>query len=130
MQCRQERKASLRVVAIYNADGGLSGELRYVRDKLAGRSDCALCDLTHGWNPVGKRSWRKACRSAPVPIETIHRDEATPSQLDAAGDLPAVLIGQGDSWMPAADAELIRSMRKNPVKLVNHLMKRLADQGD
>ncbi len=129
MKRRQEREASLRVVAIYNADGGFFGELRYVRDKLAGRSDCALCDLTHGWNPLGKRSWRAACRSGPVLIETIHRDEATPSQLAAAGALPAVLIGGANSWLPAADAELIRSMRKNPAKLVNHLAKLLADQG-
>lgn len=111
----------MKVVAIYNADRGLAGELRYIRDKLLGRSSCALCDLTHGWNPFGKRSWRDACRAGRVRIETIHRDEATRSQLAAAGTLPAVLIGQADSWTPVVGAEMISSMRKDPDKLLDYL---------
>ena len=119
----------MRVVGIYNADGGLSGELRYALDKVLGRSDCALCELTHGWNAFGKRSWRDACRASPVPIETVHRDEATASQLAAAGALPAVLIGEADSWQLAADAGLIGSMRNDPAKLLDHLAK-LVDAPD
>ena len=83
----------MRIVGIYNADGGLSGELRYALDKVLGRSGCGLCDITHGWNLFGKRSWREACRASPVAIEMIHRNEATPEQLAVAGFLPAVLIG-------------------------------------
>jgi len=116
---------AMRVVGIYNADGGLSGELRYVRDKMMGRSDCALCELTHGWNAFGKRSWRDACRSSPVPLEMIHRDEATESQMAAAITLPAVLIGEEGTWRRAADAGLIHSMRKEPAKLVDHLVELL-----
>ena len=88
----------MRVVGIYNADGGLSGELRYVFDKLLGRSDCGLCDLTHGWNALGKRAWREACRASTVPIELIHRDKATPSQLTSAGSLPVVLVEDEGAW--------------------------------
>lgn len=111
----------MKVVGIYNADGGLSGELRYVLDKLLGRSDCVLCDLTHGWSAFGKRSWREACRTSPIPIEMIHRDKASPSQLIAAGSLPAVLIGEEGAWRLAADAGLIGSMTKDPPRLVEHL---------
>ena len=54
------------LVGIFDADGGLRGELRYVIDKLAGRGHCALCDITHGLNPLGKRSFKEACAAAGV----------------------------------------------------------------
>ncbi len=111
----------MRVVGIYNADGGLSGELRYAVDKILGRSDCGLCELTHGWNAFGKRSWREACRASSVPIELIHRDVATEPQLAAAGSLPAVLVGDEGAWRLAADRELIASLRKDPAGFLDHL---------
>lgn len=113
------------MVGIYNADGGLSGELRYAVDKVLGRSDCGLCDLTHGWNAFGKRSWRDACRANPVPIELIHRDAATEPQLAASGSLPAVLVGDGGSWRRVADRDLIRSLSKDPSGFLDHLEKEL-----
>lgn len=113
------------VVGIYNADGGLSGELRYALDKVTGRSDCGLCDLTHGWNAFGKRSWRDACRASPVPIELIHRDKATGSQLAAAGSLPAVLAGDGESWRRVADRDLIRSLSRDPAGFLDYLEKQI-----
>ena len=113
------------MVGIYNADGRLSGEVRYALDKVMGRSDCALCDLTHGWNAFGKRSWRDACRASPVPIEMIHRDGATESQLAAAGTLPAVLAGDDGAWRLVADRELIRSLSKDPAAFLDHIEKEL-----
>ena len=115
----------VRVVGIYNADGGVSGELRYAVDKVLGRSDCGLCDLTHGWNPLGKRSWREACRSSAVPIDLIHRDMATESQLAAAGPLPAVLLEEDGDWHLVADRELIASLRKDPARFLDHLERAL-----
>ena len=95
--------------------------MRYALDKVTGRSDCGLCDLTHGWNPLGKRSWSEACRASAVPIELIHRDMATESQLAAAGSLPAVLVGDEGTWRVAADRELITSLRKDPAGFLEHL---------
>ncbi|MCY4622730.1 MAG: hypothetical protein OXD34_13000 [bacterium] len=115
----------MRVVGIYNADGGVSGELRYAVDKILGRSDCGLCDLTHGWNAFGKRSWREACRASAVPIELIHRDMATESQLAEAGSLPAVLVGDEGTWRLAMDRELIASLRKDPAGFLDHLEREL-----
>ena len=36
------------LTGVYQADGSLSGELRYVVGKLLGSAHCALCDITHG----------------------------------------------------------------------------------
>ena len=60
--------------AIYDADGSLVGELRYLVDKFLGRADCALCDLSHGWHPAGKRAWRQR-QGATTQLNWLHRDE-------------------------------------------------------
>lgn len=60
--------------AIYDADGSLVGELRYLVDKFLGRADCALCDLSHGWHPAGKRAWRQQ-QGATTQLTWLHRDE-------------------------------------------------------
>ena len=59
--------------AIYDADGSLVGELRYLVDKFLGRADCALCDLSHGWHPAGKRAWRQR-QGATTQLSWLHRD--------------------------------------------------------
>ena len=35
------------LVGVYAADGGLVGEVAYVVGHLLGRTECALCDVTH-----------------------------------------------------------------------------------
>jgi hypothetical protein len=60
--------------AIYDADGSLAGELRYLIDKFLGRADCALCDLSHGWHPAGKRAWRQR-QGTTTQLSWLHRDE-------------------------------------------------------
>jgi hypothetical protein len=86
-----------RVVGIYDADGGLAGELRYLAGKVTGRAHCALCDITHGW-AGRRRSWDRACGEAGVAVELAHRNEATAEQLAAAGALPAVVGGLDGGW--------------------------------
>lgn len=87
-----------RVLGIYDADGGVAGELRYVVGKLVGRTHCGLCDITHGATRR-KKSWDRACESAGVAVELAHRNEVGPDELAAAGPLPAVLGQSADgSW--------------------------------
>ena len=113
------------LVGVFDADGGLRGELRYVIDKLAGRGHCALCDITHGMNPLGKRSWKDACAAADLPMTLLHRDEASPEQLAAAGDLPAVLVGDGTGWHPLVPSGDLHACGGSPEKLVALIEMRL-----
>ncbi len=89
---------SVSLVGIYDADGGLRGELRYVAGKLLGRGKCALCDITHGWNPMGSRSWKQACEVSDVELDLVHRDQATAEQLAAATGLPTIVRQQDGQW--------------------------------
>ena len=47
--------ATSTIFGIYNADATPLGETRYALSKVTGNSSCELCDITHGWNPFGKK---------------------------------------------------------------------------
>ncbi|WP_419846165.1 hypothetical protein [Candidatus Poriferisocius sp.] len=108
-------------VGIYDADGGLGGELRYVAGKLLGRGKCALCDITHGWNPMGSRSWKQACAVSDVDLELLHRDEATAEQLAATTALPTILRGDDGQWSEIVPADEIAQFVGAPDALLERL---------
>lgn len=63
-----------RIVGVYDADGGLAGEARYVFGKLIGTAHCSLCDITH--SPVRrKREWDRFVDELDVPFSLLHRNE-------------------------------------------------------
>ena len=78
--------------AIYDADGSLVGELRYLVDKFLGRANCALCDLSHGWHPAGKRAWRQR-QGTTTQLSWLHRDEVPHHVLAHVSEsLPCIAI--------------------------------------
>lgn len=111
----------VQLVGIYDADGGLAGEFRYAVGKLAGRSKCALCDITHGWNPMGSRQWKQACAASPVELELVHRNEATAAQLAAAAQLPAIVAHDGERWSEALSTADIAACAGSPELLLERL---------
>ena len=78
--------------AIYDADGSFMGEVRYLRDKCLGKADCALCDLSHGWSPLGRSAWRRR-KGVAASLNWLHRDEL-PDHVAAQieGLLPCVAV--------------------------------------
>ncbi|MFB7250695.1 hypothetical protein [Microbacterium sp. NPDC056234] len=71
---RGERRRITAFTGVYNADGGLVGEVRYVVGHLLGRTECALCDITH--SPVRRKAaWDRMVARFPVPISVVHRNE-------------------------------------------------------
>jgi len=66
----------VRYLGVYDADGGLAGELRYVVGHLLGTAECALCDITH--SPVRrKRTWDAMVAELDAPFDLRHRNELT-----------------------------------------------------
>ena len=88
-----------RLIGIYNADGGLRGEIAYVLGHLVGVAECALCDITHSpirkkkaWNEVEQR----LAEDLGHQMVLRHRNETTEAEAKAsAGREPCVLI-EGD----------------------------------
>ena len=78
--------------AIYDADGSVLGELRYLRDRCIGKAECALCNLTHGWNPMGKLAWRQR-NGVTASLIWLHRDELPEHALrHVSGQLPCIAV--------------------------------------
>ena len=80
-----------RILAIYDADLSVLGELAYAIGKLTGARSCALCDITHGLNPLGKQSWRNYCVDRPE-VEWLHRNEISNEMLtQLPSSLPCII---------------------------------------
>lgn len=84
------------LVGVYDADGGIRGELSYITGKLLGQRHCDLCDITH--SPIRRRrSWADYVASLPVPFRVVHRNERTLREADAtSGREPCVAVALTD----------------------------------
>jgi hypothetical protein len=95
------------LLGVYDADGGLRGEVSYVVGKLLGRRHCSLCDLTH--SPLRRKpEWDALVAELGVPFRLAHRNELTeeereavrrvgaPAVLDVADGRVEPLLGPGD----------------------------------
>lgn len=77
---------------IYNADGGLVGEARYVVGHLLGLTSCSLCDITH--SPIRRKpEWDAMVATLDIPLTVLHRNELAPDLSDWVSSitLPAVV---------------------------------------
>lgn len=109
----------IRLVGVYNADGGIKGELTYVFGKLRGVTHCALCDISHGNGVVAKKSWKAMLCHVPYPLKAVHlneMDEAT-ALLVSRENAPVVVYL--DNMNPTNNRILLNSQEleacgKNP----------------
>lgn len=88
-----------KLIGVYNADGGLRGELAYVFGHMVGLAECALCDITHSplWK---KKAWKDMEQRLKSDLGhefvLLHRNETDEAERKAsAGREPCVLI-EGD----------------------------------
>ena len=94
----QQRPTHL--IGIYNADGGIVGELKYFFGHLIGVAKCELCDVTH--SPIRRKaSFDKLAVALKsefgLEIELKHLNERSESEIRAsAGQEPCVLAKYAD----------------------------------
>lgn len=92
------KSENLTVYAIYNAESSLVGELAYLAGKVIGNRSCALCDITHGWHPLGKSEWRKRDERE-LPVYWLHSDEQSYAlKTFTEGRLPLVVADVGGKY--------------------------------
>ena len=85
------------LLGVYDADGGLRGELRYIVGHLLGMTECSLCDITH--SPVRRKpTWDALVRDLGLPFATVHRNEVPQrfASLVASAPLPLVAAARDD----------------------------------
>ena len=88
------------LIGIYNADGGIVGELTYFFGHLIGVRSCTLCDISH--SPIMKKSSFKALEQHllaehGILVRMIHLNERNEREQKAsAGREPCMLLEYPD----------------------------------
>ncbi len=96
--------ACRRLTLIYDADGGLLGELRYALGKLLGRGSCSLCALTHTSLGKERPAWQRCASLLRVPVRQLHRDELEPALARfVQGRLPSVVAELDEGFAEVLD---------------------------
>lgn len=67
-------KIVTKLYGIYQADGGIIGELSYVLGKIRGVAHCSLCDITHN-KITTKKQWKNLTSNLDIPMELLHLNE-------------------------------------------------------
>lgn len=99
-----------RLVMVYDADGGVVGEVRYAVGHLLGRPKAAFEDLL---------------ASLPVPVDVVHRNEQAPAVADATrGRLPCVAARSGGTWSILLGPEVLASCGGDVACLGDRLSRR------
>ncbi len=96
-------------------------EVRYLFDKCLGMTGCALCDLSHGWNPLGRSDWRRR-KGVAASLNWLHRDEL-PSHVEAqvGGHLPCVAMERNGAIEIVIGREALRGCEGN-FSVFEHLL--------
>lgn len=80
-----------KLVGIYNADGGIIGEVAYIVGHLIGTAECALCDITH--SPIRRKpEWDQMVSELGVPFTLLHRNELDERTLQAVENITLPVI--------------------------------------
>ena len=86
----------MKIIGVYNADGGVVGELTYFFGHLVGAKECSLCDITH--SPFAKKSqWKKMEQQLheemELEFELVHKNERSPEVTALSeGKEPCVIL--------------------------------------
>ena len=114
----------VKFIGVYDADGTIAGEVRYMVGKLFGTVGCALCDLTHGTKIRGRDDYKACAASLPVPVELFHRNDQPETVRTHTNDkLPCIIaVRQDGSFAVAVEREALESCNKDVDKLATLLL--------
>tara|TARA_Y100000591_G_C21633226_1_gene593923 strand:- start:94 stop:519 length:426 start_codon:yes stop_codon:yes gene_type:complete len=108
---------------VYNADGGLLGELAYVWGKIRGTAHCALCDITHR-GVSKKKQWKEYESRLRVPIKLLHINEQEEGLAQLTeGKTPCVVGGSSGEFEIVMFAEDLEECGKSVEKFESFISK-------
>ncbi len=84
----------MEIIGIYNAYSGILGELKYTIGKIMGTTHCALCEITHGWHPLGKAEWRQEIKWWGN-LKNLHINDQPPEmKAITQGQTPCIVLAK------------------------------------
>ena len=85
-----------KIYCIYNAEGSIKGELKYLYEKYFKDIKCSMCDITHGVF-THKKKWKNNCSASNLNIECLHLDELTKDIKDLVINEAPCVVAQVNS---------------------------------
>lgn len=118
-----------RILLVYNADGGVRGELAYFIKKGLGIAKCELCTITHqGLSERG--SWRECKSGIDAEVVGLHRNELSAAELRfIAGRYPCVVSDRDGELSMVVGPEEFGPYKGEPEKLAEVIAQHLANHG-
>ena len=114
------------LIGVYNADGGLAGELSYVFGHLIGIRSCSLCDISH--SPIKKKASFKELEQRlleehGIIVRMVHLNERNERELKASeGREPCMLLEYPDlsisMFLDATDLKALSGSVRSLKKLI------------
>jgi hypothetical protein len=118
------------LIGIYNADGGIVGELTYFFGHLIGVRSCTLCDISH--SPIKKKSSFKALEQHllvehGIRVRMIHLNERNEREQKASeGRVPCMLLEYPDQSISMfLDSTDLTALSGNVASLKKLILSRL-----
>ena len=118
------------LIGIYNADGGIVGELTYFFGHLIGVKSCTLCDISH--SPIMKKSSFKALErhlleEHGILVRMIHLNERNEREQKASeGRVPCMLLEYPDQSIAMfLDSSDLTALSGNVASLKKLILSRL-----
>jgi hypothetical protein len=115
------------LIGIYNADGGIIGELNYFFGHLVGVKNCSLCDISH--SPIRKKNSfkqleRQLLEQHGIVVRMIHLNERNEREKRASeGREPCMLLAYPDEsismFLDAADLKALSGSVSSLKKLIS-----------
>lgn len=117
------------LIGAYHANGSWQSELAYLVGKLSGRTNCALCDITH--SVLRRRRAFDACvATLPVTFDLVHLDERSDDVAAASeGRTPCVLARTSTGLVVLLDADGLASCHGDPARLREEIDRAVAAFG-
>ena len=114
---------TVKIYCIYNAEGSIFGEIRYLYNKYIKDIKCSMCDITH--NSFSEKSeWGKKCIEFPFKIECLHLDELPIEIKDIVKDnAPCVVTQKRSVNEIIINNKELTSMNGDVDSFFNHLHK-------
>lgn len=116
------------LVGVYDADGGLLGELRYAVGRFTGRAHCALCTLSHG-TLKRRPEWDAFVARLAIPMQMLHRNEIDPALRPViVGQLPCIAGRAGGEWHVLVGADDLRRCGSDVAAFERRLRQALSER--
>lgn len=103
----------MEIYGIYNADGGIIGELKYVLGKIIGIAHCSLCDITHSYISK-KKTWKAFEERGDFKINLLHINEQESGLREFTHDItPCVVAKEGNEVRILLTSEQLEKCNKS-----------------